>query len=157
VTQADGQSILMDTATGSAILNFQAPAITQPVQAQALEAKIVAPRVLRGPSHPRYNCHGLTFGARRSAILEDSQVSRILAEDGYQPVIAAEALPGDCVIYFDTDGAIDHSGVVVSSPPHPMNVPLVCSKWGYGPEVIHAALDVGGYAIVDLRYYRVLP
>jgi hypothetical protein len=150
--------IRMDTALGTAIENDQAPYITYPLASARLEASIVFPKFLRARTNPRYNCHGLTFGSRRTAILSDAEITTILQEDGYSPVVdRKDVLPGDVVVYFAADGTIEHSAVVASRPLAPFYVPEVFSKWGPGgPELLHAATDCP-YAVGDLRYYRVMP
>ena len=149
---------MLDTARGQPILNVQVASISHPLAARALEAQAAAHAILRARTNPRFNCHGLTFAARRTAIHEDSEVLKILRSDGYVRVPLAEVLPGDVAVYYTSESTIDHSAVVVTSPAPPTNVPLVCSKWGViGPEVIHSATECLEYAVADIRYYRVTP
>jgi hypothetical protein len=65
-----------------------------------------------------YNCHGLTFGARRAAIT--SGISEILIEDDYAQIDTKDVLPGDIAVYYSTGteigsvrGDIEHSGIVI--------------------------------------------
>lgn len=158
MARASGQDILLDTAKGVPVPNTQATSITHPLASEALERSIAFPSQLRARAHPRYNCHGLTFASRRTAIHEDREVGRILQDDGYRPVDMRYALPGDIAIYFTDRGSIDHSALVVSKPEPPTWVPFVCSKWGViGPEVYHLATQCPEYAIANIRYYRILP
>jgi hypothetical protein len=130
-----------------------------PLAARALVGRVVFPSTLRSQPHPRYNCHGLSLAARRTAILEDATVLYILNQDGYQLIQSREVLPGDLAVYYTDSGAIDHSAIVVTKPEPPAWIPFVISKWGViGPEVLHIATDpTPGYALSDIRYYRIFP
>lgn len=104
---------------------------------------------------PIYNCHGLTFGSRRTGIFESKTISQILSEDGYVQVPQAEVMEGDIIIYFDQEsGDFEHSGIVVLRPKvENLHVPLVCSKWGKYAEVIHLGNNCP-YNFGTVRYYR---
>jgi hypothetical protein len=60
------------------------------------------------PTEPTYiyNCHGLTFASRRTAINDPVAVRKILAEDEYIRVPQGDTLPGDVVIYVSQEGDI---------------------------------------------------
>src|SRR2546430_14604689 len=95
-----------------------------------LQASVRPPSKLRTDPNPRYNCHGLTFASRRTCVLDENEISRILQEDGYEPVGREAVLPGDIAVYYSNNGSsIDHSGIVVSAPEGPGGVPMICSKW----------------------------
>ena len=67
-----------------------------------------------GPS-ARYNCHGLTFAARRTGISDPAQVQKIILDDGYTELPMSEApSAGDIAIYRE-DGDIIHSGIVIGT------------------------------------------
>jgi len=110
---------------------------------------------------PVYNCHGLTFGSRRTTVTP--AVLSILEDDGFDPVLEKEARPGDIVLYSSALGEVIHSGFVVArdrreivagSPP--IIIPIIWSKWGKGYEMVHAVGECpyleedGNYA----TYYR---
>lgn len=97
-----------------------------------------------------YNCHGLTFGSRRTWIGGVDDIENILVEDDYKIVPFAEVMAGDIAIY-RKDGAIDHSGIVVSK--ESLTV-MVLSKWGNLHEVVHPVLDCP-YNDCQVSYYRV--
>jgi hypothetical protein len=99
-----------------------------------------------------YNCHGLTFASRRAEV-PCSAVPTVLREDEYDPVEPADVLPGDIVVYY-SDGDLEHSGVVLTRPRPPLNIPLVCSKWGCYSEVIHS-LNNCPYDCGQVRYFRI--
>lgn len=103
---------------------------------------------------PIYNCHGMTFGARRTSITESSEVRKILSDDEYEEVRKEDILPGDVIIYVDDRGDIEHSGIVVSKPTPPICIPMVVSKWGKGPEVLHSAYH-SPYSNLDIHFFRV--
>jgi hypothetical protein len=103
---------------------------------------------------PVYNCHGLTFASRRTLVTPDNQLlDMILREDGYEEVQPKEARAGDVVLYFDEDGAIDHSGFVIGTEGVGVRVPRVWGKWGKGPEMVHAVGNCP-YNAARARYFR---
>ena len=94
-----------------------------------------------------YNCYGLAFACRRSAIVDEEDVSAILVDDGYRqlPWDPSAWLSGDIVIYRDGNGAMVHVGVVAKK-----QVDLatgetsveVLSAWGESGEYLHPIGDV---------------
>jgi hypothetical protein len=102
----------------------------------------------------RYNCHGMTFAARRTWIDDRRLVPHIIAGDGYAEVDGNSAVPGDIVVYFDERGLAEHSGFVVEAATRQtIRIPKVISKWGKAYEVLHWA-NRCPYEIRFLRYYR---
>lgn len=102
---------------------------------------------------PTYNCHGLTFASRRTQV-DPSSIKMILEDDAYVELERRQALPGDIIIYASEDGDITHSGIVVANEP-PLYSPMVCSKWGLGPEMIHLFTDVHPmYGLSNMSFYR---
>lgn len=108
---------------------------------------------------PVYNCHGLTFGSRRTQVTHS--VLPILADDGFDPISEKEARAGDIVLYSNALGEIIHSGFVVARKSVEIImgtqsvIPVIWSKWGKGYEMIHAVgecpyFEDGNYA----SYYR---
>ena len=92
-----------------------------------------------GPPTGRYNCHGLVFASRRTAIppVELSvDIDEVLIRDCYEPV--AEPQVGDVVIYRKPDNEITHSGQVCRID-HLGERRAVCvrSAWGYVGEFEH--------------------
>jgi len=108
----------------------------------------------RGFASPTYNCHGLVFASRRTAIHDSAAISMILHDDGFEPIAQSATLPGDVVIYFSDNGDAQHSGIVIGKPTAPFMIPLVLSKWGKFSEVLHLS-TVCPYDLVDIRYFRV--
>lgn len=112
---------------------------------------------VRSDPCPRYNCHGMTFATSRTSIPESSEVRAILVDDGYIEVRVEDVLPGDVILYIDDSGDIEHSGVVVQAPSDSeLKVPIVCSKWGKGSEVVHPGNHCP-YNFAGAKYYRVKP
>jgi len=112
-----------------------------------------------GEASQAYNCHGLTFASRRTAITNTLHLDHILLDDDYQEVPLAAVLPGDVVIYRTPlqDGGVEHSGVVVQKPAGQgglIGVPLVLSKWGKAHEAIHYA-NYCPYSSYKITYFRV--
>jgi hypothetical protein len=99
-----------------------------------------------------YNCHGLIFGSRRSAIWDPQEILKILEEDDYQLVEnTSNVQRGDIIIYFGEHGDAEHSGLVIGKRE---GLPLILSKWGYGKEAVHI-FSVCPYDSSRVRYYRI--
>lgn len=149
------RSIRLDTTLGNPIENSQILEISafEKNQFSAL-TKWNQSGTLRTHPTPRYNCHGLTFASRRTGIFDSEVINKILDEDGYEEVLAKQALPGDVIIYFAADGDTEHSGIVVSAPANEFGVPKVISKWGKYAEFIHWANNCP-YTFATARYYRI--
>lgn len=103
---------------------------------------------------PIYNCHGMTFAARRTGIFEGLSVRQILREDKYAEIDRLETLPGDIIVYFDDRGDVEHSGFVLEKPKPPVYYPRIVSKWGHGPEATHFANHCP-YSLGDVHYFRI--
>jgi cell wall-associated NlpC family hydrolase len=105
-----------------------------------------------------YNCHGLTFAARRTGIDPDAfDFQRLLEEDCYELVDQERnALPGDVVLYYDSSGKLQHSGMVIAGPENGFGFPRVLSKWGRWGEVIHLAHVVSELYGPTREYRRVV-
>lgn len=99
-----------------------------------------------------YNCHGLTFGSRRTAISDPSEILKIIEEDDYVEVRYREVLTGDIAIYFK-DGDVEHSGVVVGKTE--AGHPRILSKWGKLHEVVHLVEECP-YDASDVKYFRIV-
>jgi hypothetical protein len=104
-----------------------------------------------------YNCHGLTFGARRTQVWSSSEVEHIVKEDGYVQINVADALPGDIAIYYSLEEPIEieHSAVVVEKRTikDDLRAPLVVSKWGPCEEYIHWYMECP-YVNVSVKFFR---
>jgi hypothetical protein len=92
-----------------------------------------------------YNCVGLVFASRRTAVDPD-QFPRIFTDDKYVKLrTEADAALGDIAVYRDWSGAITHVGVVIDIH---MDVSAavprfrVLSQWGRDGEYLHDGEDV---------------
>jgi hypothetical protein len=118
---------------------------------------------------PVYNCHGLTFGSRRTQV--SPPIRSILDDDGFDKITSEkEVRPGDIVIYSNARGEVEHSGFIVwrkrerliADSDTESVIPMVWSKWGKGYEVIHAVgecpyLDQEGDTVAYYRLKRWIP
>jgi len=106
----------------------------------ALQKKFKQVAIERRPPSGVYNCHGLTFANRRTAIHDASYVPRILNDDGYQKIKLSDVLPGDLVVYYEANEPT-HSGVVLrvieGKPEGVIRSPEIMSKWGAAGEYVH--------------------
>jgi hypothetical protein len=109
--------------------------------------------VERAGPNPLYNCHGLSFAARRTNVEGDEWINLILADDRYRPIDRNEVKPGDIAIYY-TKNEAEHSAVVVRTATAQTITPLVFSKWGKYKEFLHPA-HVAPYDCQDIRYFRI--
>jgi hypothetical protein len=109
---------------------------------------------------PVYNCHGLTFGSRRTHVT--TSIYPILDDDGFDHLPSEkDARAGDIIVYCNARGEVIHSGFVVGKKPAlvagtEVHIPIVWSKWGKGYEMVHTVAECpyleeeGNYP----RYYR---
>lgn len=110
-------------------------------------ARLAAKRFVTGPQAqivnkpcPIYNCHGLTFGSRRTQITPTGgEFFKLLQDDDYAQVVFDEVQTGDIILYIEPDDlSISHSGIVVRvEDGFGKKVPFVWSKWGKAQEVVH--------------------
>jgi hypothetical protein len=109
----------------------------------------LALRLIRtAPPDRGTNCHGWLFTGGRY-LVRGSEVERILADNGYQPV--KEPRAGDVVVYRSNHGAsIIHSAVVRSVTED--GLILLESKWTSLGRYLHRPEDYGTDA--DWTYYR---
>jgi hypothetical protein len=106
----------------------------------------------------QYNCHGLTFAARRTAITDGESIQAILDDDGYVSVVEDGVEAGDIVVYSE-DGDYSHSGIVTKiDPVGNAKVIWVLSKWGKAHEVIHRVHDCpyAGHPGTEIRFWRIV-
>lgn len=101
---------------------------------------------------PVYNCHGLTFGSRRTQVdASEATIQTILQDDGFEEVHEKFVKAGDVVVYYGDFGQVLHSGVVVQIGE--FGIPKIWSKWGKGYEWLHP-LAACPYGSSKFRYYR---
>jgi hypothetical protein len=138
------KEIILQTRAGHDVANSQScePDATIPARYDRLRRKHFW--VSRKPACGVYNCFGLVWASRRTAIYKESDISQILTDDGYRQLVTDSQLrPGDVVLY-RYPGNTRHAAMVVELKPlGTSTVPWVLSKWGpvFG-EDLHAFLDV---------------
>jgi len=104
--------------------------------------------VNRKPACGVYNCFGLVWASRRTAIYEEQSILQILEEDGYRKLrMYEQTMQGDIVLYFRFSGEIRdtyHAAMILETEQRrPNKVPLVLSKWNDAcGEDIHEITDV---------------
>jgi len=149
--------IVTQTRAGDPIDNCQASLITvkDKADSEALQKRWNDAQQRGADVVPHYNCHGLTFAARRTAVTDASEVRKVLSQDEYEVVDKKDVLPGDLILYVSNDGDIEHSGVVVEAGGPPLNIPRIVSKWGKFFEVIHAA-NYCPYNFAGAEYHRIV-
>ena len=111
---------------------------------------------------PIYNCHGLTFGSRRTSVYESPLF--VLGEDGFEQIPERDTRVGDIVVYFDSNGAESHTGIVIGEEylgagdtlqSRGGRLPLIWSKWAKGPEFVHTVGNCP-YDASTVRYFRLV-
>lgn len=98
-------------------------------------------------SRGRYNCFGLVWATRRTAIYEFPEVRKIIEDDGYRSTSEEATDVGDIVVYWDLKHGPLHAGIVVGRVPllhgGSTTTLTILSKWNDdGPEVLHRVEDV---------------
>ena len=89
-----------------------------------------------------YNCFGMVFASRRTCILEEDEVQKILRDDEYRPTTLAGLKEGDLVVYGTARGRTDHVGIVTAFDLTDPSTVWVLSQWGQVGEWKHEINDV---------------
>jgi len=149
------RSISLQTRKGNNVDNCQSGFLTLLEKSEFADLERKYPdKKKRTEPNAVYNCHGLVFGARRTAIDDGNEIMRkIIPDDEYHEIALQDVLAGDIALYFGDDGDIEHSAIVVSEPDSCVKIPMVVSKWGKYSEVIHLATYCE-YS-KNIKYYRV--
>jgi hypothetical protein len=146
------QKLALQTRKGGVIANSMNPVEMTDAQSTIGLLKQRHPKAIHrdvGPS-AFYNCHGLTFAARRTGISEPAQVQKIINDDAYvQLSLTNKPETGDIAIYRE-NGDISHSGIVVYVK---AGTPWILGKWGDMHEVIHEPYDCP-YRTAVITFYR---
>ena len=109
-----------------------------------------------------YNCAGLVWASRRTAIYEDAEWDKIYQDDDYRELKGSELpMPGDLAIYSQNMVGYIHVGLVLSLGqgvlPTGKPFPKILSKWGDASgEYIHYPGDVpfqGHFSDFQLKYW----
>ena len=137
--------IALETRKGHTIANSQAPEPS--VQNRRVHASLLAKNpdwVERKPPCGVYNCFGVVWASRRTAIYAEALIELILSDDCYRPVREDEDLRrGDLVLYRSQGHGILHVGQVIElreleGGQGQRPIPWVLSKLGDSlGEVVH--------------------
>jgi hypothetical protein len=152
----DRNRIALATSKGRPIPNMRWEARAPEAMAEA--AKLVleggSGRELRSLAS-EYNCVGMVFATRRTAIDPD-KVPMILEDDDFEEVDKpAYVVPGDIVVY-ERDDSISHVAVVVENVSDLMSGTSkirVLSQWGSDGEYFHDYKDVALLLGRPVRFY----
>jgi len=140
-------TIRLQTRRATDVANEQA--LAPDATAVARYARLRAPTVWkqRRGAVGVYNCFGLVWANRRTAIYEESELLKILADDGYRSIPVAEIDLGDVALYRTEQLGILHVAIVVRLDPVGTTiVPWLLSKWAdWSGEDFHSAYDVPNY------------
>jgi hypothetical protein len=92
-----------------------------------------------------YNCMGMVFATRRTWV-DPEDLQMIFEDDEYRRLPDdGQAMPGDVVVYRDTEGAVVHIGLVSQVIPNLREGTreiVVLSQWGADGEYFHRTDDV---------------
>lgn len=145
--------IRLETSKRSGIENIQFFEVSSCERNWALDIPKRFPKVIpRTNMSAVYNCHGLTFASRRTRIVDDAAINRILSDDKWTEIDILKVLPGDIVLYFSDEGDPNHSGLIVEADP--LGVHRICSKWGSAGEYIHFLNDCPSMYGPIKRFFR---
>lgn len=146
-TELDPRSIPLYTALRTRINNTQKIDLDPTLRRRTVrnyKRVLTKPHELRSISG-RYNCVGLVFASRRTAIDPD-QLDLIYKEDGYRSV-DGKVIPGDVAVYRSSNtGDVTHVGIVLEVLPNLVDPDdtsyQILSKWGPAGEYVHDASNV---------------
>lgn len=144
-SEHDRASIPLVTRRGRRIENQQVLQVS-PTQmsARTREHLTAHPNISLRSAESIYNCVGMVFASRRTAI-DVSLVRCILHGDDYRRIRKCETQFGDVVLYLDRSKDVSHLGMVASMRPsrHGELGPMrILSQWGQDGEYLHALDDV---------------
>ena len=127
------RSIALETRKGRSIRNVVAPEPGEQAHRKYAVIRKKFGQTWTNRTEPcgGYNCYGMVFATRRTAIYEDDQIPDILADDGYRQIHENEVRPGDIVLYRDGGLGLLHVALVLRHKEGvgPTPVPFALSKW----------------------------
>ena len=140
--------IALETRKRTPLRNSQAPEVDQTAiqKFQRLLQRYTGWE-LRKTACGLYNCFGLVWASRRTAIYDEPAVKNILQDDGYRELQNNESpSPGDVALYYDAQRkSILHVGLIcelrqlyAGSEESRQRIPWILSKWNdTSGEVLH--------------------
>lgn len=144
------KEIILQTRAGHCVTNSQS---CEPDENSRVRYDLIRRNhawINRKPACGVYNCFGLVWASRRTAIYDEQSISQILVEDCYRKLrIDEQPLPGDIVLYLQFSEEIRdtfHAALIlelVAQRGPCGKVPWVLSKWnGVCGEDIHEIRDI---------------
>jgi hypothetical protein len=140
--QADADSLELYTKRRTRILNAQSKEVHPDLMRERANVLTNAYRVRFRSHSATYNCFGMVFANRRTAIVDGTEVEKILQDDGYHCVCRrSDAAIGDVILYRKAPkGEIAHVGIITKID-HDLKEGYisfeVLSQWGSNGEVFH--------------------
>ena len=158
------QELRLDTRAGQHIKNEVAPPPTQQslTREQVWLNKFAANWIKRTGPCGIYNCAGLVWASRRTAIYDIAEWDKIYRDDAYRELNDSELpMPGDLAIYSQSEVGYIHVGQVLSLEPGLVKtgrpIPKILSKWDdVSGEYIHFPRDVpfgDHFTDLQLKYW----
>jgi hypothetical protein len=144
----DPQALKLETRGRRWIHNVLRPEAAKNQMLERISISLGAcPRAKPVSASALYNCYGLVFAARRTAIVDEDDVVAILEDDQYRklPWDPKTWLPGDIVIYRNEEGEIVHTALVASTSVDLSGKDVtvyVLSAWGECGEYLHPIDEV---------------
>ncbi len=146
--ESDRRSIKLETKEGRWINNARRMEL-HPERMRAAEelCQSTCPGITTRSLSHSYNCYGMVFANRRTCIVDEREIGKILTDDGYRLVQnRAEVCCGDVIVYRKQEGGeIAHVGVIFVVN-HNIKTGdrefVVLSQWGGDGEYIHAEEQV---------------
>lgn len=131
------RSIALETREGRVIRNVVAPESGEQAHRKyaAVRKKFGQTWINRKGPCGGYNCYGMVFATRRTAIYDDDdeQIPDILKDDGYRQIPEKDVRPGDIVLYRDRDPKLGllHAALVMRRQEWEGAIPVsfALSKW----------------------------
>jgi hypothetical protein len=108
----------------------------------------------QGEYNPFYNCHGLTFACKRTAILPDEEIWKIINSEYKWVKDQKDVIVGDIILYFlgEDESSILHSGIVVDVTQ--FGDIKIYSKVKKGREIVHS-FKITPYFKGLIKFYRI--
>jgi hypothetical protein len=127
------RSVALETRQGRPIRNVVAPEPGEQADRKyaAIRQKHGQTWINRKSPCGGYNCYGMVFATRRTAIYEDQQIPDILEDDGYRRIPETDVRPGDIVLYRDARLGLLHAALVMRRQEWGGTIPasFALSKW----------------------------
>jgi hypothetical protein len=142
-SERDPESLALQTRAKRHINNvMRREALRAELEARLAAVLAMCPNARLVSACSIYNCYGLVFAARRTAILDETDVETILRDDGYKdrPWDPNAWLPGDVVLYYAEKDSLAHAGFVATilrDLRTGESTVYVISAWGESGEYYH--------------------